>query len=360
MAVVAACVGLASCSSRPLSPYTSDGPPLVLMPAQLAGVQDGRARFREIFCAVLEAHGHELPDYRACEDALTRVGAEAGATGAPIDLGPSRRRLIAAIVPGLGWDCFSDWLKAAGTADTHVQRFGFDVELVPIGGLSGTEFNAQKIRDAILGLPFDPQDRRVVLIGYSKGAPDVLEAVVRYPEMRERVAAVVSVAGAIGGSPLANSAKQSQAELLRHVPGARCEKGDAKAVESLRTSVRRAWLANNPLPQEFPYYSVVTYPNPDRISSVLRGSYDKLSKVDARNDSQLIFYDQVIPGSALAAYVNADHWALVVPVNRTHPKIGAMFTTQNAYPREALLETILRFVEEDLNARPAAGGTAPR
>jgi quercetin dioxygenase-like cupin family protein len=161
----------------------------------------------------------------------------------------------------------------------------------------------------------------------------------------------VSAAGAVGGSPLANPAKQSQADLLRHWPGAKCESGDGKAVESLRPGVRLAWLASNPLPQDFPYYSVVTFPDPDRISSVLRSSYRKLSKVDARNDSQLIFYDEVIPASTLVAYVNADHWALAVPVNRSHPVIGSLFTTQNAYPREALLEALLRFIEEDLSAQ---------
>ena len=31
------------------------------------------------------------------------------------------------------------------------------------------------------------------------------------------------------------------------------------------------------------------------------------SRVDARNDGQLIYYDQVIPGSSLISYVNADH-----------------------------------------------------
>jgi hypothetical protein len=46
--------------------------------------------------------------------------------------------------------------------------------------------------------------------------------------------------------------------------------------------------------------------------------------------------------------VNADHWALVVPVGRSHTTIGSMFVTENAYPREALLEAVLRFVEEDL------------
>jgi len=37
-----------------------------------------------------------------------------------------------------------------------------------------------------------------------------------------------------------------------------------------------------------------------------------------------------------------------VPIDRTHPWITSMFVTENAYPREALLEALLRFVEEDL------------
>ncbi len=49
-------------------------------------------------------------------------------------------------------------------------------------------------------------------------------------------------------------------------------------------------------------------------------------------------------------YVNADHWALAVPIARTHSIIGSMVVTRNAYPREALVETILRFIEEDLSA----------
>ena len=351
MVAGAACISISACSTAPLSPYTADTPPLVLVPAQQAGVNDKRARFREIFCAVLEAHGHDLPDYRPCEEALTRVGTEPAATGKPVDLGPSRRRLIAGIVPGLGWECFADWLQASGSAAAHVRQFGYEFKVLEVGGLSGTSVNARRIRDTVLAMQLGPdEERRLVLIGYSKGAPDLLEAVVGYPEIRGVVAAAVSAAGAVGGSPLANRARQSQADLLRHWPGAKCEKGDGLAVDSLRPGVRRAWLAGNPLPQDFPYYSVVTYPHPDRISAALRGSYDKLSQVDARNDSQLVFYDQVIPGSTLAAYVNADHLALTIPVNRSHPLIASLFATQNAYPREALLEALLRFVEEDLEA----------
>jgi hypothetical protein len=65
----------------------------------------------------------------------------------------------------------------------------------------------------------------------------------------------------------------------------------------------------------------------------------------------MIFYDQVIPGSTLLGYLNADHWAIVLPIARAHDTIASLFVTQNAYPREAMLEALLRFVEEDLAAR---------
>jgi dienelactone hydrolase len=341
------CLVLNACASKPLVPFTTETPPLVLTPADQAGIVDKRARFREIYCAVLKARP-DLPDHRGCDEALTRVGNEPVGTGRPVDLGLSSRRLIAAVVPGLGFECFEKWLEPQGTAAAHVRQFGYDQVVIKVDALSGTEINARQIRDALLAMPAEPGPPRLVLMGYSKGAPDILEALVAYPEIRGRVAAVVSLAGAVGGSPLANDAKQSQADMLRHFPGSTCESGDAGAVESLRPATRRAWLATHPLPKDIHYYSLVTFPQPEHISSALKSSYKKLARIDPRNDSQVIFYDQVIPGSDLIAYVNADHWALVVPVARSHTTIGSMFVTRNAYPREALLEAVLRFVEEDL------------
>jgi dienelactone hydrolase len=220
--------------------------------------------------------------------------------------------------------------------------------MLDVDGLSSSANNARQIRDAILAMPLSSDASRLVLIGYSKGAPDILEAVVDYPEIRSRVAAVVSAAGAIGGSPLANDAEQFQADMLRYFPGATCTSGDGGAVQSLRPATRQAWMAHNPLPPDVRYYSLATYPQPERISSILKSSYEKLARIDARNDSQMIFYDQIVPGSTLMGYVNADHWALAVPIARSHAMIGSLFVTQNEYPREALTEAALRFIEEDL------------
>ena len=70
-------------------------------------------------------------------------------------------------------------------------------------------------------------------------------------------------------------------------------------MKSLLPSTRKNWLAQNQLPRDFPYYSLATFPQPERISWILKSTYRKLGGADGRNDSQVLFYDQVIPGSAL-------------------------------------------------------------
>ena len=337
--IVTATLLLGACATRPPGDYTVAVPP---------GVTDARVRFTEIYCAVLREHGPDLPDYRPCEEALSRIAGQPPGTGTPVDLGPARRPLVAAMVPGIGYACFAQWLESPSTPRDHVRKFGYDARAIEVDALSGTATNALQIRDAILAMPAEPGPPRLVLIGYSKGTPDILEAVVRYPEIHDRIAAIVSVAGAVGGSALANDAKDWQADLLRHWPKAECDSGDGEAVRSLRPEIRRAWLAANPLPGNLRFYSLVALPDRGRISRIVTPTYEKLAKIDPRNDSQVIYDDQIVPGSALLGFLNADHWAVVVPVARAHPVIGSTLANRNDYPREALLEAVLRFVEEDL------------
>ena len=339
---------LVACAGKPLSPYTTDTTPMILLPISKAGIRDDRGRFREIYCAVLDDHGQELPDYRPCETALTRVGIEPAPSGQEVNLGFSRQNFLVAIVPGFGWECFEGWLESENAGANHVAKFGYEVIQLKVDGLSGTENNARQISEQIAKLPPEQAGKPLILLGYSKGAPDILQAVVDYPELAEKVVAVIAAAGAVGGSALANGAEQSQANILTKIPKSDCSEGDGGAVHDMRPATRQNWLAENSLPKHISYYSVATFPDPEHISSVLKSSYKKLGKVDARNDSQLVFYDQLIPTSTLVAYVNADHWALAVPIARTHSFVASAFTTKNEYPREALLEAILRYVEDDL------------
>ena len=343
---------LEACAVRPMVPYSTNFDPIAEMPTSGGTIQDGRGRFREIFCTVLEEHGRDLPDYMPCDEALMVVGVEPPPTGRTVYLGPSRGDYLVGMVPGFGWECIKGWLDHDNSGPEHVLQYGFESAFFEVDGLSGTANNAAQINEFLLSLPPEDEGKHLILMGYSKGAPDLLDFLVSYPDTARRVVAVVAIAGAVSGSPLAIEGTQDQAKLLTKVPKSECDQGDGGAVDALRPDVRKQWLATHTLPDHIKYYSVVTYPDPEtRLSAGLKSSYRKLAEIaDARNDSQVVFYDQVIPGSTLLAFPNADHWAMAVPVARQHDFMSATFVNRNNYPREAFFEALIRYIEEDLTA----------
>ena len=340
-------------STPPMVPWSTELEPLVIGDPATGGVVDGRARFREILCAVNADHGADLPDYRPCEETLSEVGVEPPPSGAPVSLAPSKSDYLALMVPGLGYQCIKAWLNHDYSAPHHVATHGYEAKVLEVSGLSGSAVNARIIRDYVMSLPAEEADRPLILVGHSKGAPDILESLVAYPELAEKVVAMVAFAGAVGGSLLADDTKVPTLNLLTRLPYSECDEGDRGALHSLSPAVRRAWLEEHELPQHIRYYSVVAFPDPARISWALKSSWRRLGELqDARNDSQLVFYDQVIPGSRLLAFTNADHWAMAVPAARQMRLAASTFATQNDFPREVMLESLLRFIEEDL-AQPA-------
>ena len=188
----------------------------------------------------------------------------------------------------------------------------------------------------------------MVLVGYSKGVPDTLLALVDYSEIRDRVVAVVSVAGAVGGSPIADSFEGLLLDLVNNIPVPECPPGDGGAIESLRQSTRQEWLSRHKLPDSIRYFSIAGFAEGEEISTILRGYYDKLVFVDPRNDGQLVFWSTVLPGSTLLGYVRADHWAIAMPFSQDLPSLSTTLIDHNDFPREILLEAIIRFVEESL------------
>jgi len=181
---------------------------------------------------------------------------------------------------------------------------------------------------------------------------DTLEALLAYPELQSRITAVISLAGAIGGSPLADIAPDVAVSIMRNTPGVQCKDGDGAAFESLSRVVRQEWLATHPLPANIRFYSIVTLPQPERISAGLKPGYNLLSDIDPRNDGILLFYNQVIPGSTLLGYVNADHWAVATNFDSSQYALVRALADKTDFPRQALLEAALRFVEQDLARQP--------
>lgn len=313
---------------------------------KLAHIIDDRGRFREIYQAVRTDHGHALPDDRPCEKALVQLPDEPPAKGQPVHLGPPRLPLRIVIVPGLVADCFKGLFSPFAFARDHLQQHGFKSSVIWVSGRSSSAHNAAQINTAVTSGDY-PRHERLVLIGYSKGVVDILEALIHYPQVRTRTIAVVSLAGTVRGSPLVDKMPR----LLRIVDRLllfHCASGDGRSLQSLQPAARQAWLRQHSLPKEISYFSITGIPRPEAVSRVLRFSYWLLAKEDPRNDSQVIFSDSLIPGSTLLGYVNADHWAITLPIARVCPWLGVTLVNRNAFPREVLLEAIVRYIEESL------------
>jgi hypothetical protein len=343
-------LALAGCATTPLAPYSTATPALVLTPIAQAGIADGRGRFREIFCAVLGARSRDATAALSCDQALVRLDDEPSGTGAPVDLAASRGAFTVVYVLGLWSDCADQTVRARTEMNDYLARFGFHLEVLKVSGISGTKHNAQLIRDALEAEPELGTTRRAVIVAHSKGVVDTLEALVEFPELHSKVAAVVSLAGAVGGSLLAERAPDAMLKIAASTPGLKCRDGDMGALQSLRPTVRRTWLAHNRLPDAVRYYSIVALPEPARVSSGLKISYKRLSEIDARNDGNLLYYDQVVPQSTLLGYANADHWAIATDLGASPYAVIRQLADQSAFPRAEMLEAALRFIEEDLRA----------
>jgi len=343
-ALIAAGV-LAGCASQPLLDERAQTPPLALVPVAYAGIDDGRGRFREILCRLSEHHGALLPDHRPCAEVLHELPGEIVPRGWRVNFGGSRSGLRLAIVPGRTAACPDEIARPLRLAGRHLAGLGYRVDWIEVDGAAGSADNAAGIRAAILAMPAS-LDRPLVLLGYSNATSDLLEALTD-AEVAARVAAVVSLGGAINGSPLADRAADAMPDPLARLPGIQCQPGARGGLASLRRGHRVDWLATRRLPATIRYYSLVSFASREQISSSLRPSYDALALIDPRNDGQLLFYDQILPESTLLGYLNADHWAIGLALARDRPELAAQLD-RNAFPRELVLEAIVKYVEDDL------------
>jgi hypothetical protein len=325
--------------------YNLDVPAQTLSVLDAPEVRDGRARFREVFCSTLREH----PDrkQRGCEELLHRLRDEAPSAPQPGPPPIPDPRLHLVFVTGLFNDCASVVALPFETAVPRLRSLGYSAEILSVNGRSSSSFNATRIAEFVAQIP--DTDRRLVLVGYSKGAVDILEFMVAHPELAKRVSAVVSVAGAINGSPVAGIAAPFYERSLKDyvsLPG--CAPGDSGALANLARPARLNWLVAHRLPPNARYFSLVSFTRSDAVSGPLRPFAAALAEIDPRNDGQLLFYDQVIPGAMLLGYVNADHWSVAVPIEEKRPVLATLVTGHNWFPRDALIEAITLYVSEQL------------
>jgi len=343
-------VSLFGCVGPIKHKMTTDYPAAVLYAIGTPPVIDGRARFRQIFCQLLAAE----PDYQGspgtCETFLLRLNDEPLPGGNPQRLPNQINRYRVLIVPGFLNECFADIGLPFEDAIQSLNERGFKIDELVVSGYSSSDSNAAYIAKTIENLNLDA-DEKLVLVGHSKGAVDSLHFLVNYPQMSRRVAAVVSVAGAINGSRLVVKADNIYADLALNFLSGQCDTTDDGALNSLLPSVRLSWLAANPLPESVRYFSLAAFTKRENINTLLKTGHDHLSVYSPRNDGQLLIADQIIPGGTLLGYANVDHWSVALSLENNNFIISETIQAPQKFPRKVLLQAILVYVAEALNPK---------
>jgi hypothetical protein len=314
-------------------------PPTVMVTLDQAGVHDLRGQFRAALCPKLSN------ETRPCDDVLVRFPGEADVTRPtpPQDL-PQRYRIV--FVPGLFAECLDAFARPFGVVIDDLREQGFDVHFLQVNGRGTVAANAERLSSEFEALDHDP--RPIIVFAYSKGLPDTLEMVVRHPHAARRVVAIVGVAGAVNGSPLAENMEDFYRVVGAGFPMPGCDSGNGEEIRDLRRETRLAWWKRNGSSIGVPLFSIVAVPRPEHVSPVLSAKHTKLSEVDPRNDGQLIWYDAIAPGGSLLGYVNADHWTIVIDFKKHAPVIAGVF--HDDVPRTALVEAAIEVVDATLAA----------
>jgi pimeloyl-ACP methyl ester carboxylesterase len=314
--------------------------------------RDGRARYRQIFCEMAASSAAADARANSCEDLLWRLQDEQAPATASPSLPALAQRLQIFVVSGAFSDCREPATVPFEDAIAKLDAQGVRIRPVMVSGRSSAEHNARELADAIAGAGITDGDR-VVLVGYSKGAVDALQFLADFPEQARHVVAVLSVAGAIQGSPLAEQGDWWYRTFLEHAFAGTCDPGDGQVLHSLLPSVRKAWLADHPLPTSVAYYSLAAFTTGEHVSHGLKPTWHALARHDRRNDGQVVAGDAIIRGSTVLGFVNADHWDLAISLERQMPHLSAR-SSDRQLPRTELLEAALLYISEQLALAEAA------
>ena len=331
-------------------------PPAMLHPLGMPPVSDDRERFRNVLGEVVKQRHGRYPDERQLDNILHDLG-ETQITPTPVVLPDTPSDLVVIIVSGVLWECVSDVALPFGRGKSVDIATEYDyllpryatIDVVHVRGIATSEHNAKIVEEAIRK---HKNAANVIVAAYSKGVPDTLEALRRLgSETPGNLRALVSVAGVVSGSPLADWLNRYKSFLQILPTPSACSHVNENFLKSISRDRCLHWLAQHwkNMPQGIRYYSLVTFTTPQRMHWFLRMLYAKLAEVEPRNDSHMLIHDQVLPGAKLLGYVNSDHWAVALPFNRSLRSFwNRLLRNHNAFPREVLFEAILRYVEADL------------
>jgi len=356
--LLAAALVLGGCAAAPPPAEVLTAPMQVQTIAGASRVVDGRAAFRSAFCSMLRAEGVVPSGDLTCDRWLWRLSDEPAGDEDRVILPANPEHLEVVLVTGAFSECVGEASRPFSAGAARLQAARAKVRTVVVGGRSGTSHNARQIADALAASQIDGE-RKVILIGYSKGGLDILRFLVDFPDLAARVDAVVGVASPVFGTPLADLAEPAYAALVAKMPYDKCPPGDGEVIASLTPDAATQWLYANPLPADVRFYSLAAFTTREHVARALAPFWKHLGGTDVRNDGQVVATDAVIPGSTLLGYANADHWGVAQTIETEHPVLAAR-QDPALFPLEQLFVAMVAFIADDLAQDARRGpGTAP-
>ena len=219
--------------------------------------------------------------------------------------------------------------------------------MAELPGRASSAANGMRLAAQIRAEAVRPGVRHIVLVAYSKGVADALnalEVLQREGGIPRQVQALVSVAGTVMGSPVADHFESLYETLSPHFTPLACTPSEGGDVTSVTRHERVAWLAEHGVPEGIAYHSIVAYMPRKEMALALRASARMLEAIDPRNDGQVLAADAILPGSSLLAEVRADHWSVALP-RAAHPNLAMRAMSSGApFPQEVLLRATLIWV----------------
>jgi pimeloyl-ACP methyl ester carboxylesterase len=320
------------------SEFKSDGRTAIIY--LTPDVADQAASFGDHFCTVL---ARDPGNWGDCSKYLD----SGGKTDAKLkDLNTKYRVLI---IPGFMSSCFPESPAFQEGQQILKTKYGMTVDLFAVPN-DPSDSNAKLIADFIKEQR-KSDDRKFILIGYSKGTPDAQVALATDPEVSAAVAAFITVAGASGGSQIAEIIPgMADAYIKQYFKLDNCKGDVAAGFKSLKRSERRAFLSQYP-DSPVPTYSIITYSDATNTSKGLMQTWQMLAAYDTQQDGQLTRQDAIVPGAKFLGALRGDHFSVALPFENSQNEAIRMGMDKTRFPRAALLEALVRYVTGDLAAR---------
>ena len=329
--------------------FHSNGQLLIL---KLGGSgKDLSASFAETFCSVLQNENPDGGSWAACSEYIqTAPNNEVAMCNYCPPVSTSYRVLV---IPGVLSSCQSN-TQAFQDGQAHLRdKHGMTVEFLQTANDTSTA-NGAKIA-AYLHEKMANESRKYIIVSYSKGSPDVQEALANDPQARNAVAAHITIAGAIGGSPIAETMPAIAERYAGMLKLGTCDGNVAEAFKSLRQDVRKRFLADHPDPL-VPSFSLAAVSDATTTSKMLLQAWKLLTAYDSRTDSQILQSDALIPGGNFLGTLRADHLAVALNYENVTEATIRSAADHNHYPRVALFEAAVRFATSSVNS----DSTAPK